>query len=178
MTFLNMTSHAYFNLAGHGHIFKQKLWIPAIHMLETDREHIPTGNLPEVGGTPFDFTTPTELGKRIGDPDPNLLNSRGYNHCYVLTMKGGQREISHAARLSDPVSGRKMDVFTDLPGLLVYTGNYLGGGGPGKHGNAYEPYQGVCLEAQYFPDTPHHPHFPSCRIDERTPYRHQIRYRF
>lgn len=166
-TYLNMTNHAYFNLSGRREkITHHRLTIPSQWMLDTTSEFIPTGREVEVTGTPFDFITPTEIGKGIYANHQQLSWNRGYNHCYVL-KKTSSVEIMPAAQLHDPETGRCLAVETDLPGILIYTGGYL------EH-----PDTAICLETQYFPDTPSHAGFPSCLLNPGEEYNQQTIYKF
>ena len=117
---------------------------------------IPTGELQNVAGTPFDFRTPQRIGSRIQQEDPQLQMAGGYDHNYVLRNPYlTHSDLRHAATLFDPHSGRVLETFTTEPGVQVYSGNFLGeGSGHVRHG-------AICLETQHFPDTPNQPHFPS-----------------
>lgn len=166
-TYLNMTNHAYFNLSGTKEkITKHNLTIPFRWMLDTTSEFIPTGMKVEVIGTPFDFTSSKEIGKHIYADNQQLRWNRGYNHCYILKEKSSP-DILQAAHLYDSQSGRSLTVKTDLPGILIYTGGYL------EH-----PDTAICLETQYFPDTPSHPDFPSCLLRPGEEYNQQTIYKF
>lgn len=166
-TYLNMTNHAYFNLSGaRRKITSQMLHIPSDKILDTTSEFIPTGEMVSVANTPFDFTTCKPIGKDLYADNEQLHWNRGYNHCYVLKENKSQ-ECIEAAFLYDPQTKRSLAVKTDLPGVLVYTAGY------------YEyPDTAVCLETQYFPDTPSHPHFPSCLLKPEEEYNQLTVYRF
>lgn len=167
-TYLNLTNHAYFNLSGDKRkITEHLLVIPATRILETTAQFIPTGQMREVKDTPFDFTTCRSIGKHLYDDNEQLRWNKGYNHCYILKDRKSEAMVT-AAIVSDPVSGRKLTVNTNLPGILLYTSGYL----------SPIPHTGVCLETQYFPDSPSHPHFPSCLLMPGEEYRHQTVYRF
>jgi len=141
-TILNLSNHAYWNLAGGGPCLDNVLWIPADSYTPTDAELIPTGEILPLKGTPMDFREPTRVGERMGQLNPKL---GGYDHNFVL---GGGEEMKVAARLTEPKSGRVMEVRTTQPAVQLYTGNHLG-------------HTAVCLETQHYPDAIHHPNFPS-----------------
>ena len=173
-TVLNLTNHSYFNLSGEGEgsILGHILELPAAHMLPVDATMIPTGERRPVDNTSFDFHTPHVLGVRIRAGDEQLVFGQGYDHCWA--REGGAlpelrlaayRAVSPAAtlaaRLSDPVSGRVLEVLTTEPGVQLYTGNQLNGSLVGPSGRAYRQGDGVCLETQHYPDSPNRPVFPS-----------------
>lgn len=141
-TIVNLTNHAYWNLAGGGRCLDHVLWIAGESHTEADRDLIPTGRILPVKGTPLDFNHPRRVGDRIESLKPAL---NGYDHNYILT---GGRGMKLAARLSEPGSGRIMEVRTTQPALQLYTGNHLN-------------HTGICLETQHFPDAIHHANFPS-----------------
>jgi aldose 1-epimerase len=130
---------------------------------------IPTGEILPVAGTPFDFREPSTVGGRIGADDPQLARGRGYDHNFVLRSSGSG--LAPAARLAEPMSGRRLDVHTTEPGLQFYSGNKLDGRIHGKGGHAYGPHAGLCLETQHFPDSPNHPSFPSTLVSPGREYR-------
>ena len=154
-TVINPTNHAYFNLAGNGSgdILDHLVWINADAFTPADEYSIPTGEIRKVAGTPFDFTKEKRIGEDIGKDYDQLRYGNGYDHNFALN-KGGEAtgDLTHAAYIIDPVSGRRMDVYTDLPGMQFYTGNGLKNTEPGKDGADYLPRTGVCFETQYFPD--------------------------
>lgn len=174
-TYLNLTNHAYFNLSGKENVLDHKLFIPSIKILESDIYHIPTGEISMIKGSAFDFTCPEYLWKKLDFREQRLAMAHGYNQCYVLDKKD-RDELSLAAVLFDEFSGRQMNVYTSYPGMILYTGNYLKA--EGKGGAQYLPYRGLCLETQYYPDTPHHDRFPSCLIGPGDDYNHTTQYRF
>ena len=156
---LNLTNHAFFNLSGRAgkDILGLSMRIFADQLTELNRSLIPTGRLIPVDGTPYDFRVPKPIGRDIAAPDPLLTQCGGYDVNYVLSGPEGLKE---AAELFDPESGRRMRVCTDLPGMQVYTANGFLPGAAGRGGVKLEPHHAVCLETQYFPDSPHRPEFP------------------
>ncbi|HXK61956.1 MAG TPA: galactose-1-epimerase, partial [Acidobacteriota bacterium] len=157
-TVLNLTNHAYFNLAGAGDVLGHELWLAADRYTPADSERIPTGEIASVTGTPLDFTKSTSIGARIDQLKPN---PGGYDHNFVLPES--RKEGAVVARVYEPKSGRVLEVSTTEPGLQLYTGNHIrrftGAGGAtfGRHG-------GLCLETQHFPDSPNKPQFPDTTL--------------
>lgn len=179
-TIVNLTNHALFNLAGEGApggVLTQRLTIPARRYTPVNAALIPTGELKDVAGTPFDFTSGRILDDAVRDGrDPQIVIGRGIDHNFVLDA-GKTAEPKLAARLDDPRSGRVLEVLSDQPGLQVYTGNFLDGTLIGKSGHLYRMGDGIALEPQLFPDTPNRPAFGSARVDPAMPYHHRMIYR-
>jgi aldose 1-epimerase len=156
-TVINMTNHAYFNLAGKGDILGHRLRINADAFTPTDADSIPTGERRPVAGTPFDFREFRTIGDDIYADDIQLTQCKGYDHNFCLNDSDGPAAVAY-----DPESGRMMEVYTDLPGVQLYCGNFLDGTRPGKNGEALIRHCGFCLETQFFPNTPNMPDFPQC----------------
>jgi aldose 1-epimerase len=176
-TIVNLTNHAYFNLAGEGQgtILDQLMQIEADSFTPVDATLIPTGKVVPVAGTPFDFTKPVAIGARIEDPSEQLEAGGGYDHNFVLRGKMG--ELRLAARVTDPKSGRVLEVLTTEPGLQFYSGNFLDGTVVGKSGKPYLKRGAFCLEAQHFPDSPNEPAFPTVVLRPGQTYRQTTVYR-
>jgi aldose 1-epimerase len=155
-TVINLTHHGYYNLAGGGSVLDHVLAIPASRYSEVDEHLIPQRHA-AVEGTPFDFRSATRIGHRIREAHPQLLVARGYDHNWLLDGPPGEDGLRLAATLEDPSSGRRMEVLTTEPALQFYSGNFLDGRLAGPDGRPYRQSDGLCLETQHNPDSPHHP---------------------
>lgn len=164
-TVVNLTNHAYFNLSGNGDasIHDHILEINAKDYLPTDDTAIPYERPQAVEGTPFDFRTPTAVGLRIDTPIDQLIWARGYDHTFVLDKPLGK--LGFAARCSSPKTGITMEVYTDQPGVQLYTGNWMSGNMRGKHDARYPARAALCLETQHYPDSPNRPEYPTTRLN-------------
>ena len=174
-TVLNITNHAYFNLhgAGNGDILDHELVIKGSRIVAVDSTLIPTGELRDVAGSPFDFTTPHTVGERISEDYDQLKLGNGYDHTFVLDKPG-----DIIATVYEPVSGRFMEVITDQPGVQFYCGNFLNGSRIGYGGKPYIHRSGLCLETGHYPDSPNHPDFPTTILNPGETFTSRTIYRF
>lgn len=179
-TIVNMTSHGFFSLQGLGtptkEALNQTVEINADFYLPIDETSIPTGEIRKVKGTPFDFTSPKEVGKDISADDEQIRNGAGYDHCFVLN-KSEVGELTFAARVSEPTSGRTMEVYTTEPGIQFYSDNWADGF-KGSHGATFGKHSALCFEAQHFPDSPNKPYFPSVVLRPGEVYIQKTIYKF
>jgi aldose 1-epimerase len=177
-TVVNLTNHSYFNLSGFSSdILGHELTVAANTFTPVDKGLIPTGELRQVAGTPFDFRNAHRIGERIGAADEQLRFAGGYDHNWVLTAPNVRQPVL-AARVHEPASGRVMEVLTTEPGLQVYTGNFLDGTITGSGGVVYRKRWAMCLETQHFPDSPNHPAFPSTELKPGQKFATTTIYRF
>jgi aldose 1-epimerase len=175
-TVVNLTQHSYFNLAGKDSILNHAVMIPADKFTPVDSTLIPTGELRPVEGTPFDFRTPTVIGARIKQDDEQLKFGGGYDHNWVINKPMG--EMGLMARVTEPTTGRVMEVLSTEPGLQFYSGNFLDGTLKGKGGWVYQFRSAFAMEPQHFPDSPNKPEFPSVVLKPGQVYHNAIIYKF
>jgi aldose 1-epimerase len=158
-TIINLTNHSYFNLRGSGSVLDNEIKIHADHFTPVNEKLIPTGEIRKVKGTPMDFSDFVKIGERIDQADQQLEYAGGYDHNWVLNKD--KNNITKAAEVYEPLTGRVLEVYTTEPGMQFYTGNFLDGTIKGKNHVVYHKRAGFCLETQHFPDSPNQPGFPS-----------------
>ena len=179
-TIINLTNHGFFSLAGIANptptINNIICEINADYYIPIDNTSIPTGEILKVDNTPFDFRTPKAVGKDIDADDEQIKNGAGYDHCFVLNKKE-EAELSYAARIEEPVSGRTMEVYTTEPGVQVYSDNWADGY-KGQNGATFPRRSAICFEAQHFPDSPNRSYFPSVILNPGEQYKQETIYKF
>ena len=179
-TIVNLTHHGFFSLSGVANptptIDDLECEINADFYIPIDETSIPTGEIRKVAGTPFDFRTAKPVGRDIDADDEQIKNGAGYDHCFVLNKKE-EGELSFAARIKEPKSGRTMEVYTTEPGVQVYSDNWATGY-PGYKGATFGRRSAICFECQHFPDSPNRPYFPSVILDPHHRYKQKTIYRF
>lgn len=174
-----MCNHSYFNLGGDPSktITEDELYINADNFTPVDSTFMTTGEIATVKDTPMDFTTPKTVGKEINNYDYiQLKNGNGYDHNWVLNTKGDVSQL--AAKVVSPASGVTLEVYTNEPGVQVYTGNFLDGTVKGKKGVVYNQRTGICLETQHYPDSPNKPEWPSVILEPGKTYQSTCIYKF
>jgi aldose 1-epimerase len=177
-THMNISHHSFFNLKGEGNgtINDHVLYINASKTTPVDAVLIPTGEIADVTGTPFDFREPKAIGTDLEVENEQLANGAGYDHNWVLDRKT-ENELELAASVWEPASGRYMEVWTDQPALQFYGGNFFDGTTCGKYGKSLNYRESIALETQKYPDTPHHAHFPSTLLNPGEKYTHKCVYK-
>jgi len=177
-TVTNLTHHSYFNLAGEGNgdILNHRVVLRANSFIPTDAGSIPTGEIRNVAGTPFDFRKANTIGERINNDDEQLKFGNGYDQTWVIDGRMGV--LRQAAVVYEATTGREMEVWTTEPGVQFYTGNFLDAAIIGKSGKPYPRRSGLCLETQHYPDSPNEPKFPTTTLRKGATYRSTTIYRF
>ena len=177
-TIVNLTQHSYFNLSAdfNKDVLGHEITINANSFLPVDSTLIPTGEIRNVKGTPFDFRNPKKIGKEINNIDTQLTFGNGYDHCWVLDYQ--DTGVRLVAKAFEPFSGRLLEIFSDQPGIQFYSGNFLDGTLKSKDGGAYNFRSGFCLETQHYPDSPNNKNFPSVILNPGEKYQTETIFKF
>jgi len=173
-TVINLINHSYFSLAGGGTIDGETLQLFAHHYTPIDAGSIPTGEIRDVTGSDFDFTSPTLIGPRLASSDPQIAGKKGIDHNFVIDGVPGKLRI--AARLRDPRAGRQLEVWTTQPGVQIYTANSVRP--QVAHAKGYVPHGAISFQTQHYPDSPNHPNFPSTALVPGKPFHEVTEFRF
>lgn len=178
-TYFNISHHPFFNLKGEGNgtILDNEMIINASAYIPIDEYSIPYGEIAPVEGTPFDFRKTHTIGERIGEKNEQLANGAGYDHNFCIDRKT-ESGVEFDASVYEPKSGRFLEVFSDQPGLQFYSGNFFDGTTCGKYGKPLRYRESIALETQHWPDSPHHPNFPSTLLEPGQTYTQTCIYRF
>lgn len=176
---INISNHPFFCLRGEGNgsVEDYVLHVKASHYIPIDSLSIPTGEIADVTGTPFDFRTPHKIGERIGEDNGQLKNARGYDHNWCIDRQS-DKDVELMCSVYDPQTGRQVDVLSDQPGIQIYSGNFFDGSSTGKYGRPLGFRSSLALETQHYPDTPNHPQFPSITVNPGDVYTQTCIYRF